>query len=85
VVHSSNINEINRSSNQDETWKTVHNGLSSLFIVIYALLLFTTIASNSNLNQISMLWATGYLSIVSFVVSLVVIRGTQPSPKVVLS
>lgn len=77
VLHSANINEINRISEEDTKWKTIHNGISIIFIVIYALLLFGTIASSSNLNKSSLLVTTLILSIVSFFISYGVLRREQ--------
>ena len=69
VLHSANINEVNRVARSDTNWKTVHNGVSILFLVLYALLLFTTIASPTNLNRSSLLYTTLLLSAVSFALS----------------
>jgi hypothetical protein len=69
VLHSANINEVNRISQADTNWKTIHNGASILFIVLYALLLFATIASPSNLNSTALLYTTLLLSAVSVALS----------------
>jgi len=67
VVHSANINEISRSGSSG-TWKTLFGGVSIVFIVIYGLLLFTTIASSNELDPMAMMHATELLSLASFVV-----------------
>ncbi len=72
VIHSANIGEISRS-HVSETLKTVLVGLAVLFIVLYALLLFTTIASNGDLNHEALLKATIWLSVSSFVLGLCVV------------
>jgi hypothetical protein len=69
VLHSSNINEVNRIAESDEVWKIAHNGLSVIFIVIYALLLFTTIIPSGQINQHAALKTSILLSIVSFLLS----------------
>ena len=77
VLHSANINEVNRSSHSDPEWQTVHNGVSILFIVLYALLLFATISSPTNLNKTSLLYTTLLLSAVSFGLSWNVFKRAQ--------
>jgi hypothetical protein len=69
VLHSANINEVNRVASGDANWKTVHNGISILFLVMYALLLFAAIAAPPNLNAMAMLISTVFLSVVSFALS----------------
>ena len=69
VLHSANINEVNRIPHQTQNWKTVHNGVSILFLVVYALLLFITMANPNNLNALSILRSAIILSIVSFLLS----------------
>lgn len=70
VIHSSNINEVNRLKDEDERWKSVHNGTSILFIVVYALLFFAGISSPKNFNLESVTNITIFLSIVSFCLGL---------------
>lgn len=77
VLHSANINEVNRLRDPDAKWKTIHNGISIVFIVIYTLLLFSTISSSENLNQKSILSTTIILGIVSFLISYSVLRRAQ--------
>jgi hypothetical protein len=77
VLHSANINEVNRVSGADTNWKTVHNGMSILFIFLYGLLLFTTIASTANLNGTSILYTTLLLGVTSFILSWSVFRRAQ--------
>lgn len=72
VIHSANIGEISRS-NISETWKIVLNGISVVFIVLYALLLFTTIASDGDMNHAALLRATIWLSLASFILGLLVV------------
>lgn len=76
VVHSANINEISRS-NFEEVWSNIHLVISILFIVLYALLLFTTILSIKDLRDTAILDSTGVLAIVSFVSGLVVFWGSS--------
>lgn len=77
VIHSANIGEISRSS-ISETWRTVLIGFAVLFIVLYALLLFTTIASGGDMNHAALLRATIWLSVSSFILGLSVIALTAP-------
>ncbi|MGW8202004.1 hypothetical protein ACWGM0_05575 [Sphingomonas bisphenolicum] len=77
VIHSANISEISRSSISD-VWKTVLVGLAVVFIVLYALLLFTTIAAGGDMNQDALLRATIWLSVGSFVLGLSVIAFAVP-------
>jgi hypothetical protein len=72
VIHSSNIGEISRSG-ISETWKTVSSGFSVLFIVLYTLLLFTTIASGGDINHESLLKGTMFLGVSSFLLGLSVV------------
>lgn len=77
VIHSANIGEISRSSISD-TWKTVLIGLAVVFIVLYALLLFTTIASDGDMNHEALLRATIWLSVGSFILGLSVVAFSVP-------
>ncbi|MHA6724159.1 hypothetical protein [Sphingomonas sp. RS2018] len=69
VLHSANINEVNRVAQNDEVWKTVHNGVSIIFLVVYALLLFTTIIPASQINVFNAIRAAIVLSFVSLIIS----------------
>lgn len=69
VLHSANINEVSRISADDYVWKSVHLGLSIIFIVVYALLLFVTIMTPTNLKISSVINWSVALSIVSFLLS----------------
>jgi len=80
VLHSAN--EVNRISRSDRNWKTVHNGMSVLFLVLYALLLFAVIASPSNLNRSALLDTTLLLSVVSFALSWNVFKRAQADMEV---
>lgn len=75
VIHCVSINDVSNSSRQDTTWKTVHNGLSILFIVMYGLLLFSTISVQQNLNQNALLRSTAILCAVSFALGFVAVIG----------
>lgn len=76
VIHCVSINDISNSVRRDTAWKTVHNGLSILFIVMYGLLLFSTISVQENLNKDALLRSTGFLCVVSFLLGLVAVIGT---------
>jgi hypothetical protein len=77
VLHSANINEVNRIKDADSQWKTVHNGFSIVFIMVYALLLFGTIASSDNLNQSSILFTTLLLGLASLAISFSILKRAQ--------
>ncbi len=69
VLHSANINEVNRVSGTDDPWRITHNGLSVIFIVIYAIIMFSTIIPSNQINKSSALSSSIILSIVSFIMS----------------
>lgn len=69
VLHASNIHEINSEKETNSKWKIVHNGFSVLFLVIYSLILTTTIATMENLNIDSIRNSTIFLCVVSFLLS----------------
>lgn len=69
VLHVSNIHQVNVINDYDNKWKSVHNGVSSLFIVIYSLLMFTTITKIDTINYHSILKMSVILSVVSFMLS----------------
>jgi hypothetical protein len=76
VLHSANIHEVTRLSQADTRWRTVNNGFSITFIVVYALLLFTTISPSKTINQSSLLIVTLGLCAASFLLSLsILLRG----------
>lgn len=74
VLHSANINEISRLKNPDPRWTTINNGLSIVFLVLYALILFTTILPSDKLDSNALLQSTIALAMVSFLLSLVVLH-----------
>lgn len=78
VLHSTNINEVNRLD-QDLRWKSLNNGASILFLVIYAIILFTTIMPSPNINQSSLVGTTIVLSLVSFALSFTVFIRSKAS------
>jgi O-antigen/teichoic acid export membrane protein len=73
VIHSSNINEVNRLRDEDERWKTVHNGASIVFILVYGLLFFAAISPPKNFNYDAVINITIILSVVSFALGLSVL------------
>jgi len=77
VLHSANIQQVGRLGDTDKRWSAVHFGISIIFIVIYALLMFTTILPSANLNQASILNVSLFLCIVSFILSFVVYMRMQ--------
>jgi hypothetical protein len=69
VLHSSNIQEVSAESNPDARWKSIHIGTSAIFIVLYGLILFTTIAQSPNIDKSSLQISTFLLCVVSFFLS----------------
>ncbi len=47
VLHISNINEIEHLGNSNQSWKTVQNGISILFIASYSVLFTLTMLNES--------------------------------------
>jgi hypothetical protein len=72
VLHSANIQQVGRLGGADPRWSAIHFGVSITFIVIYALLMFTTILPSSNLNANSILNVSIFLCVVSFIISFTV-------------
>ncbi|WP_152527864.1 hypothetical protein [Lutibaculum baratangense] len=77
VIHSANIAELSRSGMSD-AHRTLLIGISVLFIVLYALLLFTTIASNADINHAALLRTTILLSAGSFILGFFVVACAVP-------
>ena len=77
VLHSANINEVSRLKAADSRWISVQNGLSILFLILYGLILFTTILPTDKLDSEALLFSTIGLAIVSFVLSLTVLHRLQ--------
>jgi hypothetical protein len=69
VLHSANVNEVSRVGGDDSNWRTIHNGVSVLFICIYGLLMFAAISSPNNINESSILHTTAFLGFASFALS----------------
>ena len=71
VVHVTNINELEHFESQDKAWKTLHNGMSIVFIVVYGVIFGTscvsTVAPDLFVKD-TMVLASIILSISSFVI-----------------
>lgn len=74
VLHSANINEVSRTKEGDSKWGAVQNGLSIVFLILYALALFTTILPTDKINHRTLLESTIILAVVSFLLSLTVLQ-----------
>ena len=73
VLHISNINEIEHFHSDQQWWKTIHNGSSILFIVMYAVLFACQTLGQTNPELISataVLMFTLPLSAVSLLLSI---------------
>lgn len=70
VLHSVNIHEVGRLSDADRGWRAAQYGISIVFIVFYALLMFTTILTSEKLNEVAILRVSLILCSVSLLLSL---------------
>lgn len=77
VLHSANINEVNRIAGADQRWKIVHNGTSVLFLVGYALSLCVTIIETENFSETGILHATIAMAIATFFLNFSVMLRAQ--------
>lgn len=73
VLHISNINEIEHiRDEQSQSWKTVQNGISILFIAVYSVFLSVIIIAEANPQIINGELIRNYsagLSVISFIIS----------------
>lgn len=74
VIHSANINEVNRIYGADRAWKTLHNGTSTFFLMIYSLFLFGLISEGREVNSYYILVISAIMGVVSVLLSWAVIR-----------
>lgn len=73
IVHISIINEIEHFNRGHQSWKTIHNGSSVLFIVMYTVLFACQILGKTHsglFDQAAILNVAWVLAIVSFVIGL---------------
>lgn len=71
VVHITNINELEHFESPEKAWKTLHNGLSILFIVMYGVIFGTScvsIVKPDMFDKDAMVFASFVLSVSSFVI-----------------
>lgn len=71
VLHISNINEIEHLEPADKSWKTIHNGISIIFIAFYSVLFATFLLGSAQPAMID-IKAIKTASIVLSVVSLLI-------------
>ena len=72
ILHIANINELEHFESEDKTWKTVHNGLSIIFITVYAILFGLSCINSASpeiLEKSAMIWSSLILSTISFLIS----------------
>lgn len=69
VLHVSNIQQVNSSYVDDKIWKDIHTGSSSVFVVMYSILMLTSMTNIPNFNYTAILQISIALSIVSFLLS----------------
>ena len=73
ILHISNINALEHFNDGHKTWKTIQNGTSTVFIVLYGVLFAAYLLDQTNpglIDQESIRYATMALSFVSFLLSL---------------
>ena len=72
ILHITNINELEHLESEDKAWKTIQNGISIFFIVMYAVIFSSSCIGSVNpgmFNKSMMWWSSLILSVVSFLVS----------------
>ena len=69
ILHISNINEIEHLTHIEKGWKTVHNGISIVFIAFYSVLFALTLIGENLVDVQSITYCTIILSVVSFLIS----------------
>ena len=72
IMHISNINEIEKFNSNNNSWKTIQNGISVLFIAFYSVLLAANLLGQSNpgiINNEVIKYISISLSFVSFMLS----------------
>jgi len=72
IMHISNINEIEHFNSNNNSWKTIQNGISVLFIAFYSVLLAANLLGQSNpgiINNEVIKYISISLSFVSFMLS----------------
>lgn len=72
ILHISNINEIEHFNDQEKSWKSIQNGLSIVFIVLYGSLFTCSLFNQSSPGLIdarAMKYAAIVLSFTSFGIS----------------
>ena len=72
VLHSANINEINRANVEDGSWKTLHGGSSTIFVIIYSLILYGTMSDPGIDSSVPLLGSAIAMGIVSIGLTLAV-------------
>lgn len=74
VLHSANINEVNRISGADRAWKTMHNGISTFFLMIYSLLIFAAILDDDRVDSAKLFLVSIAMGLVTFALGVSVIK-----------
>ena len=72
ILHTANINEVGHLRDEQESWKTIQNGTSILFIIAYSLLFTCYLIEQSNpgtFNVTAITYISLGLAIVSFLLS----------------
>lgn len=72
ILHITTINELEHFELDDKPWKTVQNGLSIIFIIVYAVIFSLSCIHSVNpgmFEKNSMIWSSISLSFISLLIS----------------
>lgn len=69
ILHISNINEIEHADGANRRWKTIQNGISIMFIVIYSVLYPLILVGSEIIDPTAVSFSLVALSIASLIVS----------------
>ena len=72
VLHITTINELEHFESDNKSWKTVQNGLSLIFIIVYAIIFGLSCIDSVNpgiFEKSAMVWSSILLSFISLSIS----------------
>ena len=72
VLHITTINELEHFESDNKSWKTVQNGLSLIFIIVYAIIFGLSCIDSVNpgiFEKSAMVWSSILLSFISLLIS----------------
>lgn len=74
ILHSANINEVNRIGGADRAWRTAHNGTSTIFLILYSLLIFAAIFDDASIDTNMVLMMSIVMGAVTLFLAVSVIK-----------